>query len=218
MYFIFFGPPGVGKGTQAKILSRKYQIPHISTGDMLREAFTNKTELGVKANALMEKGLLVPDDLMFKIVYETLASDKCKNGFILDGFPRNIEQAEELDNIFSEMNITNVIIILLDLDETEIIRRLSNRRNCKSCGALFNLLSDSLNSKCPKCNSDGTIYQRDDDKEEVIRKRLVVYKEFTFPLKKYYQQNSHLIIIDGFGEIDEITERISSSIEKLTKR
>lgn len=215
MYIIFFGPPGVGKGTQAKILSKNYQIPHISTGDMLREAIANKTELGLKAKSVVDQGFLVPDNIMIGIIRETLTSEKCRKGFILDGYPRNIEQAKELDNLFVELHLYNKIIILMDLNEDEIIRRLSNRRNCRNCGSLFNLLTDNIDQTCPECKSLGTIYQRDDDKEDVIRKRLSVYKEFTFPLKKYYQDNSHLVIIDGFGEIEEIGERISSAIVKL---
>lgn len=217
MYIIFFGPPGVGKGTQAKILSKNFQIPHISTGDMLREAVAKKTELGLKANSIMDQGMLVPDDLMIEIVRETLSSEKCSKGFILDGFPRNIEQARELDSLFTELHLTNIIIILMELDEDEIIRRLSNRRNCSNCGSLFNLLADNINNECPNCKSIGTIYQRDDDKEEVIRKRLSIYKESTFPLKKYYQNNSHLIIINGSGEIEKVSVEIAAALENSKK-
>ncbi|MBU2445442.1 MAG: adenylate kinase [Bacteroidetes bacterium] len=217
MYIIFFGPPGVGKGTQAKILSKNFQIPHISTGDMLREAVAKKTELGLKAKSIMDQGMLVPDDLMIEIVRETLSSEKCSKGFILDGFPRNIEQAEELDSLFTELHLTNIIIILMELDEDEIIRRLSNRRNCSNCGSLFNLLADNINNECPNCKSIGTIYQRDDDKEEVIRKRLSIYKESTFPLKKYYQNNSHLIIINGSGEIEKVSVEIAAALENSKK-
>ncbi|MBU2585532.1 MAG: adenylate kinase, partial [Bacteroidetes bacterium] len=216
-YIIFFGPPGVGKGTQAKILSKNFQIPHISTGDMLREAVAKKTELGLKAKSIMDQGMLVPDDLMIEIVRETLSSEKCSKGFILDGFPRNIEQAEELDSLFTELHLTNIIIILMELDEDEIIRRLSNRRNCSNCGSLFNLLADNINNECPNCKSIGTIYQRDDDKEEVIRKRLSIYKESTFPLKKYYQNNSHLIIINGSGEIEKVSVEIAAALENSKK-
>jgi adenylate kinase len=184
---------------------------------MLREAISIRTVLGLEAKSVVEQGQLVPDDLMLGIVRETLTSEKCRNGFILDGYPRNIKQAKELDNIFTELHLDNIIIILIDLNENEIIRRLSNRRNCKNCGTLFNLLTDKIDQTCPNCKAVGTIYQRDDDKEEVIRKRLSVYNEHTFPLKKYYQNNSHLIIIDGFGEIDEISRKISSAIEKLRK-
>jgi adenylate kinase len=216
MHLILFGPPGAGKGTQAKILSEKFNIPHISTGDMLREAVANQTELGKKAKAIMEAGQLVPDDIMIGIVRETLKSNKCKNGFILDGFPRTVEQAKALDELFQEMNINDVVILDFNLDEEEIIKRVTNRRQCRNCGSLFNLLYDKIDNVCPVCGSIGTIYQRDDDKEEVIRKRISVYKQATLPVKNYYKsQNACFISIDGYGEIDQITNTILEKLEKI---
>lgn len=215
MHLILFGPPGVGKGTQAKILSQKFNIPHISTGDMLREAVANKTELGLKAKSIMENGQLVPDEIMIGIVSETLSSLKCKNGFILDGFPRTVEQAKALDKIFDELNIHDVIIIYINLDEEEIIKRVTNRRICRNCGNLFNLLYDKIDKTCPVCKNEGTIYQRDDDKEEVVRKRLEVYKQSTLPIINYYKGNNHFVTIDGFGEIDSITDKILEKIESF---
>ncbi|CUS82590.1 Adenylate kinase, partial [Candidatus Kryptonium thompsonii] len=144
MRLIIFGPPGVGKGTQAQILSQKLNIPHISTGDMLREAVKNQTELGLKAKSFMDKGELVPDDVMIGIIKEVLSSERCKNGFILDGFPRTIAQAEALDKIFEELNIKLDYVISLEVDDDEIIKRLTNRRVCKNCGAVFNLLIDKI--------------------------------------------------------------------------
>ncbi len=214
MYIILFGPPGVGKGTQAKILSEKYNIPHISTGDILREAIANKTELGLRAREIMDAGKLVSDDIMIEIMKETLASPKCANGFILDGYPRTIFQAEELDKIFSELGISNGFIIYIDVKDEEIIRRLSNRRNCKNCGSLYNLLYDKINNRCPKCGANDSIYQREDDKEEVIKKRLAIYKESTLPIKDYYQKKSHLISINGNGDINKITEKILEVINR----
>lgn len=217
MRLILFGPPGAGKGTQAKILSEKFNIPHISTGDMLREAVANKTELGLKAKCIMEAGKLVPDDIMIGIVKETLESIKCKNGFILDGFPRTVEQAKALDKIFSDLKINDVIIIDFNLNEEEIIRRVTNRRSCKVCGALFNFLTDKIGSDCPKCGSINSIYQRDDDEEKVVRKRLEVYKTSTLPVKNYYKtNNSRFISIDGFGEIEEITRKILEKVSVTT--
>jgi len=215
MHLILFGPPGAGKGTQAKILSQKFNVPHISTGDMLREAVAKKTELGLKAKSIMEAGQLVPDEIMIGIVRETLESEMCKNGFILDGFPRTVEQAKTLDQIFSELNIIDVVILDFNIDEEEIIRRVTNRRSCKNCGSLFNLLYDKLDNVCPKCGAVGTIYQRDDDKEEVVRKRIEVYKNSTLPVKNYYKENNACFIsIDGFGEIEQITQKI---LEKLNR-
>lgn len=216
MHLILFGPPGAGKGTQAKILSEKFNIPHISTGDMLREAVANQTELGMKAKSIMEAGQLVPDDIMIGIIKETLTSIKCKNGFILDGFPRTVEQAKALDALFIEMNIQDVVILDFNLDEEEIIKRVTNRRQCRNCGSLFNLLYDKIGDVCPNCGSAGTIYQRDDDKEEVIRKRISVYKEATLPVKNYYKgRNACFISIDGYGEIEQITNKILEKIEKV---
>jgi adenylate kinase len=215
MHLILFGPPGAGKGTQAKILSQKFNVPHISTGDMLREAVAKKTELGLKAKSIMEAGQLVPDEIMIGIVRETLESEMCKNGFILDGFPRTVEQAKALDQIFSELNINDVVILDFNIDEEEIIRRVTNRRSCKNCGSLFNLLYDKLDNVCPKCGAVGTIYQRDDDKEEVVRKRIEVYKNSTLPVKNYYKENNACFIsIDGLGEIEQITQKI---LEKLNR-
>jgi len=215
MYLILFGPPGAGKGTQAKILSQKFNVPHISTGDMLREAVSKQTELGIKAKAIMESGQLVPDEIMIGIVRETLASEKCTNGFILDGFPRTVEQAKALDQIFIELGINDVVILDFNLDEDEIIKRVTNRRSCSKCGALFNLLTDKINNICPNCGAIGTIYQREDDKESVIRKRIEVYKNSTLPVKNYYKGNNACFIsIDGYGEIEQITQTI---LEKLAK-
>ncbi len=216
MHLILFGPPGAGKGTQAKILSEKFNIPHISTGDMLREAVENKTELGLRAKSIMESGQLVPDDVMIGIIRDTLSSEKCKNGFILDGFPRTVEQAKALDQMFQNMNINDVVILEFDIDEEEIIKRVTNRRSCKNCGALFNLLYDKLENICPKCGANGTIYQREDDTEEVIRKRIEVYKTSTYPVKNYYRENRHYFIsIDGEGQIEQITEKILNQLNKV---
>ncbi|MCR4416599.1 MAG: adenylate kinase [Ignavibacteria bacterium] len=216
MHLILFGPPGAGKGTQAKILSEKFKIPHISTGDMLRDAVANQTDLGLKAKSIMEAGQLVPDEIMIGIVKETLTSIKCKNGFILDGFPRTVDQAKALDKLFKEMNINDVVILDFNIDEEEIIKRVTNRRQCRNCGSLFNLLYDKLDNVCPNCGAVGTIYQRDDDKEDVIRKRIKVYKELTLPVKNYYKENNACFIsIDGFGEIEQITNSILERLEKI---
>ncbi len=212
MRLIIFGPPGVGKGTQAQILSQKLNIPHISTGDMLREAVKNQTELGLKAKSFMDKGELVPDDVMIGIIKEVLASEKCKNGFILDGFPRTIAQAEALDEIFEELNIKLDYVISLEVNDDEIIKRLTNRRVCKNCGAVFNLLIDKIpeDNKCPRCG--GELYQRSDDNPDVIKNRLKVYRESTQILLEYYAKKGILKAINGVGEISEITEKICKSV------
>jgi adenylate kinase len=170
----------------------------------------------MKAKSIMETGQLVPDDVMIGIIKETLSSEKCKNGFILDGFPRTVDQAKALDQLFNELNITDVVILDFNIDEEEIIKRVTNRRQCKNCGSLFNLLHDNLDNVCPVCGAVGTIYQRDDDKEEVIRKRITVYKQSTLPVKNYYKEQSACFIsIDGYGEIDQITKTILEKLEKI---
>lgn len=212
MRLILFGPPGVGKGTQAQILSQMFNIPHISTGDILRDAVNNKTELGLKAKLYMDKGELVPDDVMIGIIKEVLSSERCKNGFILDGFPRTIRQAEALEQIFNELNIRLDYVISLEVDDDEIIKRLTNRRVCKNCGAVYNLLIDKIpeDSKCPRCG--GELYQRSDDNPEVIKNRLKVYRDSTQIVLDYYAKRGILKKINGLGEINQVTKKILESM------
>lgn len=212
MRIILFGPPGVGKGTQSQILSQKLCIPHISTGDMLREAVKNQTELGLKAKSFMDKGELVPDEIMIGIIKEVLSSEKCKNGFILDGFPRTLKQAEALEKIFSELNIKIDYVINLEVSDEEIVKRLSNRRTCRNCSAVYNLLIDQTlkNAKCPRCG--GELYQREDDNPDVIKNRLKVYRESTQILIDHYKKIGVLVSIEGIGDVEEISQRILKSI------
>ncbi len=212
MRLILFGPPGVGKGTQAQILSQMFNIPHISTGDILRDAVNNKTELGLKAKSYMDKGELVPDDIMIGIIKEVLSSERCKNGFILDGFPRTIKQAEALEQIFNELNIKLDYVISLEVDDDEIIKRLTNRRICKNCGAVYNLLIDKIpeDNKCPRCG--GELYQRSDDNPDVIKNRLKVYRESTQIVLDYYTKKGILKKIGGLGEINQVTKKILENI------
>ena len=208
MNIILFGAPGVGKGTQAKILSHIYHIPHISTGDILREAIKEKTPLGIKADEYMSKGNLVPDNVMIDLVREILSSDRCKNGFILDGFPRTVAQAESLVNIFKDMSIMNWKVINIDVPMDLIIERLTDRSVCSQCGKIYNYSIDHFRNgdKCFKCG--GIVYQRDDDKPETVKKRLEVYHESTFPVKKYFKDHHMYINIAGVGEIEDITQRL----------
>ncbi len=213
MRLILFGPPGVGKGTQAQILSQMFNIPHISTGDILRDAAKNKTELGLKAKSYMDKGELVPDDVMIGIIKEVLSSKGCKDGFILDGFPRTLKQAEALDQIFNELNIKLDYVISIEVEDDEIIKRLINRRVCKNCDAVYNLLIDKIpeDSKCPRCG--GELYQRSDDNPDVIKNRLKVYRESTQIILDYYAKKGILKKISGLGEINRVTKKILKSIE-----
>ncbi|MGC8596234.1 MAG: adenylate kinase [Candidatus Kryptoniota bacterium] len=207
MRLILFGAPGVGKGTQAKILSEKFNIPHIATGDILREAVRNNTELGKEAKSFMDKGELVPDSVMFGIIRERLKQTDTANGFILDGFPRTLPQAEELEKVFSELGIKLDAVVSIEVDNTEIVKRLSARRTCRSCGSIFNLLVDKIeDSICPKCG--GELYQRDDDRPDTVQRRLEVYDRQTSPVKNFYELRNILKKVDGTGSVEEVTSGI----------
>jgi len=213
MRLILFGPPGAGKGTQAQILSQEYRIPHISTGDILRAAISDGTELGKRAKSYSDKGELVPDDVMVGIILEVLSSEQCRNGFILDGFPRTVAQAGALTKIFEELNITLNRVINIEVKEAELVHRLSQRRQCRNCGSVFNLTIDKLDgNNCPVCHGVRTIYQRDDDREETIKNRLKVYNESTLPVKEYYRAIGLLTDIDGVGEIEIVHQRILDAL------
>jgi len=211
MKIILFGPPGVGKGTQAKILSKDLKIVHIATGDILREAVARSTELGEKAKAFMDRGELVPDEIVIGIIQDRLKESDAKNGFILDGFPRTLPQAEALDKVFDKMAIKVDRVLSMEVDKEVLMNRLTSRRVCRNCGSIFNLLVDKLSdSKCTKCG--GEIYQRDDDKRETIERRFEVYQNQTKPVKNYYGTKKMLVEVDGIGEIDEVTKRLKSAI------
>ncbi len=208
MRIILFGPPGVGKGTQAKILSTKLHIPHISTGDMLREAVTSGSEFGKKAKAIMDAGQLVSDDIMIGIIRDVLQSPKCSKGFILDGFPRTCPQAEGLSRLMNDLHLQFDAVISMEIDHEEVVKRLSSRLSCKKCGTIFNLLLDSItyNSLCPKCG--GELIHREDDKADTVRKRLDVYLRSTSPVKEYYQRAGVLKKINADGSIEVVNDAI----------
>ncbi|HIH77863.1 MAG TPA: adenylate kinase [Halobacteria archaeon] len=215
MNIILLGLPGGGKGTQARFITEKFGIPQISTGDMLRDAVTNKTDLGLKAKEYMDAGKLVPDDLVIKIVEERLKRDDCKDGFILDGFPRTLLQAEALDKILTRMSKKIDYVINIDVPAEDIVKRLTSRRICKKCGNIYNLLSNppKIDGKCDICG--GELYQREDDKEETVRRRLQVYKEDTEPLIMYYKSKGVLKTIDGRKDIDDVKNLIERTISKV---
>ena len=212
MRAILLGPPGCGKGTQAKILIDMYGVPQIATGDILREALKKRTPLGVQAQSYMDKGQLVPDDLVIQIIEERLKQSDCGNGFILDGFPRTIAQAEALDKTLTGMGLTLEYVFNIDVGDEELVKRLTGRRICKSCGASYHLAFNPPreDGRCDACQ--GELYQRDDDKEDTIRNRLKVYQAQTAPLIDFYQEKNILSSIDGVGTIEQITERLKAAV------
>lgn len=214
MRLILLGPPGAGKGTQAKMLMEKYQIPQISTGDILRQAVKEKTPLGAEARVYMDRGALVPDQVIIGIIRERLQKPDCKRGYILDGFPRTVIQAEALRETLAGMGFYLDHVLSVEVMEEELIRRLSGRRTCKSCGEVYHIIygPPKRNGVCDKCG--GELYQRDDDKEETIKRRLRVYQAETTPLIDYYKERGLLREIAGRGEIREIFERICRVLEE----
>jgi len=212
MQLLLFGAPGVGKGTQAKLLSSKFNIPHISTGDILRQAVKDQTELGKKANELMSRGDLVPDDIMIGIIKYRLSKSDCNNGFILDGFPRTVQQAEELDELLAEMNLRDLRLVNIFADEEEIVKRLNNRRACKICGHIFTLNEIKDITNCPECDANNSFYLRDDDKEEVIRKRMEIFRRTTEPVLRYYEKQDKAVSINGLGSVEEVNSEILRSL------
>lgn len=210
---ILFGPPGVGKGTQAKILSSRLNIFHISTGDILRHEVRSGTELGLKAKAILESGQLVPDDLMIEIIKSVIRSQEAKNGFILDGFPRTVPQAEALSRLLVELEMKLTMVISMEVSHEKVIQRLSNRVACRQCGTIYNTLFDKLEDpkQCGKCGGD--LFQRDDDKPEIIRERLNVYKSSTAPVKYYYAKSGILRTVDASGTVDNVTQNILRMFE-----
>jgi adenylate kinase len=211
---ILLGPPGVGKGTQAKKIMEMYAIPQISTGDMLRGAVKEGTELGLKAKECMDSGSLVPDIVVIGIVRERLQKSDCEKGFILDGFPRTIPQAEALDEVTLELGKEVGYVISLEADEKELLERLSGRRTCKSCGAMYHVVFNvpKGEGKCDTCG--GELYQRDDDKEETIINRLKTYKEMTEPLIAYYSAKGNLKSVLATGDIDQIYGKIVAILDE----
>lgn len=209
---IFFGAPGVGKGTQAAIISSKLNIPHISTGDILRDAICKENTLGLEAKKFTDKGELVPDDIMVKLVEEVLNEDRCKNGFILDGFPRTVKQAEILQPIIEKISDDKVEIISLEADDEIIINRLTQRRTCKICKTIVNLDLLEDDSVCPNCGSKYSLIKRKDDEVDVIKNRLNIFHNATSPVLDFFEKNTIVHKIDGTLSVDEITKRILECI------
>ncbi len=212
MRFILLGPPGAGKGTQAAVIKDKYSIAHVSTGDILRENVKKGTSLGKEAKSFMDSGKLVPDELIIAMVRDRLKDRDCVKGFLLDGFPRTVSQAEALDHLLSNLEVNLDAVILLDVPDDVVIERLSGRRICRRCGTIFhvNFNPSADGSLCDRCG--GEIYQRDDDREEVIRNRLNVYYEQTSPLIEYYEKKSLLKKVDASESSDTVLTMIESLV------
>ena len=208
MRVIFLGPPGVGKGTQAEFIAQKYHIPKLSTGDLLRESVDRQTSLGKKAKGFMERGGLVPDDVVIGLVEEKLVSPECHNGFLLDGFPRTVIQADKLSEFLQKNGESLDHVVYFSLPKTEIVKRISGRRSCPECKAVYHLESirPKIEGVCDVCGS--ALIQRNDDKPETIESRLAVYQEQTEPLIKYYKQRGILSELDGSGLVAAVQERL----------
>lgn len=210
MNLVFLGPPGAGKGTQAKRLSQELGLLHISTGDLLREAVRNKTDLGLKAKEYMDRGELVPDDLIIAMIEEVLPEG---GGVIFDGFPRTIAQARALDDLLQKKGLTLNAVIYFEVDDEKVVERLSGRRVCKTCGAVYHVKFNPPKEDeiCDKCGSP--LIQREDDKEEVVRNRLKVYRDQTAPLIDYYRQKSLLYTVDASKDIDQVYSSLREVID-----
>ena len=209
---LLIGPPGGGKGTQAKYLVKYFSIPQISTGDMLRENVQNETSLGEKAQKFMIDGKLVPDSVILDMMKKRLDEEDCGNGYILDGFPRTIPQAEGLNDLLNEMNKILDHVVVMDVPDNLIITRLSNRRSCKGCGHVYNLIFEppANAGKCNECNEE--LYLREDDNPTTIQKRLTVFHQQTEPVIKYYSNQGIAKVIDSKGSIDTVRTEIIKNI------
>jgi adenylate kinase len=217
MRIVLMGAPGSGKGTQSQRLVEHFGIPQISTGDLLRSAVARGSEYGLRAKAAMDSGLLVVDEVVLGIIRERLAEDDAASGFILDGFPRNIAQADELAELLDKIGAPLDAVVLFEVDYAEIIKRISGRRSCQSCGRVFNVYSAPAGTPphCDQCDDQPKLLQRKDDEEDTVRKRLEVYEQQTRPLAKYYGDKNLLRIINAQDSVDEVTKRLLAMLESL---
>ena len=217
MNLILLGPPGVGKGTQAKLLIDRFGIPQISTGDILRAAVKELTPMGVKAKGFMDSGALVPDAVVIGIVEERLVQEDCTKGFILDGFPRTVAQADALDQVLSGLGRCIDHVVSLSVDKSELLKRLTGRRACPKCGAVYHVefAPPKKSGLCDSCSTE--LFQREDDKEATILHRLAVYEEQTAPLIAYYASCGLLRSVDGLGTVEGIQAEIISRIQVAAK-
>lgn len=214
---VLLGPPGAGKGTQAKLLQDEFGACQISTGDILRKAVAEQIPLGKEAAEYINRGALVPDDVIVNLVAERLKERDCEKGFILDGFPRTIPQAQGLDRILKTMGLSLNGVLSVQVPESIIIERLAGRRTCRSCGALSHMIFNPPKKAgvCDRCGSE--LYQRDDDREETIANRLRVYEKQTAPLANYYRERGLLREIDGVGEVNDIRARVTNALGDVVR-
>ena len=208
MYIILLGAPGAGKGTQASVVAQKLNLVHIASGDLFRQALEQGTELGIQAKSYMERGTLVPDEITTQMILERMSAPDCENGVILDGFPRNLPQAEALDEALVQLAKAIDKVVYIKVSEEELLKRLTGRWICRNCQAPYHAVDSPprVQGKCGKCG--GELYQRPDDTAQTVKKRLEVYFAETAPLIDYYARRGKLIEIDGMGSIDEVTRRI----------
>jgi adenylate kinase len=218
MVLILMGPPGCGKGTQAKRLEEEFGLPQLSTGDLLRKAVKESTPVGIKAKDIMERGDLVPDDIIVGVMRERMSKNDCRNGFILDGFPRTVAQAEALRELLKESGTELSAVINIDIEDGEVIRRLTGRRQCGLCGSTYHVefSPPKKDMLCDKCGAP--LIQRSDDKEDTVKARLSVYRRQTAPLISYYEKQGLLKNISGTGNIDKVFAGICSLIEKNSQK
>lgn len=212
MNLVMLGPPGAGKGTQAALLAERISIPHVASGDLFRDAVSAQTELGLTAKSYMDRGELVPDDVTVAMVRERLLKPDCEKGIILDGFPRTIDQAEALRNLFTEQGKAIDAALLIDAPEDELVRRLSSRWTCRGCQAIYNIISNppQQKGKCDICG--GELYQRSDDVPQTVRNRIQVYWQQTSPLIDYYRDEGLLTTIKSEGGIERVQEKILETL------
>lgn len=215
MELVLFGPPGAGKGTQATRIAETWHIPHISTGDLFRENIRDDTPLGRKAKSYVTRGELVPNEIVVEMALDRLSREDCTGGFLLDGFPRDVEQAGSLDQWLSERGRRLTAVLCIDLDDETIIDRLVSRRVCSSCGATYNLRSDPprADGTCRRCG--GSVVQRPDDTRETVERRLKVYKEQTAPIEGFYRDRGVLVRISGDGDAETVFLRIKERLDGL---
>jgi adenylate kinase len=211
--FVLLGAPGAGKGTLAAIVAKKASLPHVASGDLFRDALAKGTSLGIQAKSYMEKGQLVPDEITIKMILERITAPDCSKGFVLDGFPRTLEQAVSLDKALTANSESVTKTLLVDVSSEEVVKRLSGRRICRQCQTPYHIIfvQPKVSGKCDKCG--GELYQRADDNEKTVRDRLAVYEKQTKPVIDYYKKTKKLVAIEGEGQVETIAEKLLAAMK-----